>query len=317
VLDGVYAADEGRGIRFHPLPPPDDAEVARVTARIARRILALLERCGLGPRADPDEADPLRRDQSFLAELYGTSVHGRIATGPRAGRRVATVGDPIDVESLEVLAGQRCASVSGVSVHANVCVPAQDRLPLERLCRYCARPPVATERLSLLPDGRLLYRVKHPWRDGTTHVLFEPLELVEKLAALVPPPRFNLVRYHGVLAPAAGLRPIVVPSDPKAAAPVPHPGCAARKHDIRSEAKSSPKPPRCHPRNYSWAELMRRVFAVDVLECPRCGARMRILAAIHPPEAIRAILDCLGLPSRAPPIASAAPDRDIDERVVP
>jgi hypothetical protein len=67
---------------------------------------------------------------------------------------------------------------------------------LERLCRYAARPPVATERLSLLADGRLLYGLKHRWHDGTTHVLFEQLELLEKLAALVPPPRFNLVRYY-------------------------------------------------------------------------------------------------------------------------
>lgn len=51
---------------------------------------------------------------------------------------------------------------------------------LERLCRYAGRPPVATERLSLLLDGRLLYRLKRHWRDGTTHMIFEPLELVEK-----------------------------------------------------------------------------------------------------------------------------------------
>jgi len=50
---------------------------------------------------------------------------------------------------------------------------------------------------------------------------------------------------------------------------------------------------------------MRRVFEVDVLACPRCAGRMRILAAIHSPEAIRAILECLGLPTRAPPIAPA------------
>jgi hypothetical protein len=74
---------------------------------------------------------------------------------------------------------------------------------LERLCRYAGRPALATERLSLLPDGRLLYRLKRRWRDGTTHMIFEPLKLVEKLAALVRPPRFNLVRYHGVLAPSA------------------------------------------------------------------------------------------------------------------
>ena len=93
-------------------------------------------------------------------------------------------------------AGPRCVSISGISVHANVCVPAHDRMRLERLCRYAARPPVATERLSLLADARLLYRLKRGWRDGTTHVIFQPLELLEKLAALVPPPRFNLVRYY-------------------------------------------------------------------------------------------------------------------------
>ena len=119
------------------MPPPDDTEVARVTTRIARRILALLERRGLGPQADPDEADSLRRDEPLLAELYGASVHGRIATGPRAGRRVSTVGDGIDVENLAVPAGPRCSSASGVSVHANVCVPARDRQRLEDLQPDC------------------------------------------------------------------------------------------------------------------------------------------------------------------------------------
>ncbi|MBZ5495078.1 MAG: transposase [Acidobacteriia bacterium] len=82
---------------------------------------------------------------------------------------------------------------------------------LERLPRYAGRPAVATERLSLLPDGRLLYHLKRRWRDGTTHVIFEPLELLRKLAALVPPPRFHLVRYSGILAPAAAWRPLIIP----------------------------------------------------------------------------------------------------------
>jgi len=62
---------------------------------------------------------------------------------------------------------------------------------LERLARYAGRPPLAAERLSVLDDGRLLYRLKQRWRDGTTHVIYEPLELIERLAALVPPPRLN------------------------------------------------------------------------------------------------------------------------------
>jgi len=151
MLDGVYAADEFRRIRFYRLPPPDDAEVARVTARIARRIVRLLERRGLGLHGDPEEADPLQREQPLLAELYAASVHGGIADGQRAGHRVLTLGDPIDPEIPAVTRGPRCASVSGFSVHANVCIPARARRQLEKLCRYAARPPVATERLSRLP----------------------------------------------------------------------------------------------------------------------------------------------------------------------
>ena len=123
-------------------------------------------------------------------------------------------------------------------------------------------------------------------------------------------PRFNLVRYHGVLAPSARWRPSVAPSHTAAGDIVSHPGCAAKKLDPRPEAKSSHKRRGCHPRNYSWSELMRRVFALDVLECPRCFGRMRVVAAIHPPEAIGKILDCLGLPSRAPPISPAVEEAD-------
>ncbi len=55
---------------------------------------------------------------------------------------------------------------------------------------------------------------------------------------------------------------------------------------------------------------MARVFEFDVLTCPRCGAQMRILAAIDAPDAIQKILACLGLPARAPPVAAALPDSD-------
>jgi hypothetical protein len=217
LLDGVYAPGPDGALCFRPLPPPQEAEVARVVSQVARRIARLLERRGLGPEADPLEADPLAEEQPLLAQLYGASVAGRIATGRRAGQRVLRVGDCIDPEVLPAFDGERCASASGVSLHANVAVPTRDRRRLERLCRYVARPPVATERLSRLEDGRLLYRLKHRWRDGTTHVVFEPQELVEKLAALVPPPRFHLVRYHGILGPCASERDRIVPGSATAA----------------------------------------------------------------------------------------------------
>jgi hypothetical protein len=263
-------------------------------------------------------------------------VAGRTATGPRAGRRVQRLGDRIDADDLPLVEGERCTTTGGVSLHANVAVPARDRLRLERLCRYAARPPVATERLFRLDDGRLLYRLKRRWRDGTTHVVFEPIELVEKLAALVPAPRFHLVRYHGILGPCASERDRVLPgrSEPSAGSldlrdataaesPTDSGGAAPRPATPSRPAAHGPEAP-CEDsgrgegpmprrrRRLSWAELMRRVFAIDVLECPRCGGRMRILAAIHPPETTRAILECLALPSRAPPLAPARPDEADD-----
>jgi hypothetical protein len=170
---------------------------------------------------------------------------------------------------------------------------------------------VSTERLSRLSGGKLLYRLKRRWRDGTTHLIFEPLELVEKLAALVPPPRFHMVRYHGVLAPSAAWRELVVPES-ETADVMKHSDCpAAGKQILMDDAARARGRRGCRSRNYSWAELMRRVFSVDVLECDRCGGRMRIIAAIHPPEAIRKILECLGLPSRPPPLAR--PVRTVDD----
>lgn len=184
-LDGIYV-EGGRGqLVFQHVSPPSDAEVARVADRIRRSVARLMERRGLGLQADPG-ADTLRQAEPLLAELYGASVSGRVATGPRAGRRVARVGDAVDVEECALPSGRCCAAVAGYSVHAGVSVPARDRMRLERLARYAGRPPLASERLSLLPDGSLLYRLKHRWRDGTTHVIYESLELIERLAARAP-----------------------------------------------------------------------------------------------------------------------------------
>jgi hypothetical protein len=179
----------------------------------------------------------------------------------------------------------------------------------ERLLRYAARPPLSNERLSFLPDGRLLYRLKRRWSDGTTHVIYEPMELMERLAALVHPPRFNITRYYGVFAPAATFRPRVIPKA-EASSPPPHPGCQTAVEAPETDAGKTKKKHGCQPRNYPWAALMSRVFELDVLSCPRCGGRMRILAAIDSPDAIQKILACLGLPTRAPPIAPpvSAPD---------
>ena len=129
---------------------------------------------------------------------------------------------------------------------------------------------------------------------------------MERLAALVPPPRYNLTRYSGVLAPAAAFRPLVVPEGETPSATA-HADCRGGVAAAKSDSGEANEKRRL-PRNYPWAQLMARVFGFDVLACPRSGARMRILAAIKPPDAIRKILGCLGLSTRAPPIAPAIPD---------
>ncbi|HSH76186.1 MAG TPA: transposase, partial [Longimicrobiales bacterium] len=106
----------------------------------------------------------------------------------------------------------------GFSVDASVRIEGEDRAGIERLVRYCARPPFALERLHALdsspalasPESRLLYRFPKPDVHGRIELLLTPLELLEALAKFVPPPRVHRHRYHGVLAPNARLRPHVV-----------------------------------------------------------------------------------------------------------
>lgn len=121
--------------------------------------------------------------------------------------------------------------------------------------------------------------------------MFEPLDFLARLAALVPPPRAHLVTYHGVLAPAAAMRAAIVPAAPR------------RRRACEGAAAEASRPRACgrHP----WAELMKRVFLVDVLRCPRCGGRRRILAAITEGRVVRAILEALGLPTEPPTVHPA------------
>ena len=96
---------------------------------------------------------------------------------------------------------ERVAKLAGFSLHAGVVAKAHQRDKLERLCRYISRPTVSEKRLSLTSTGKIRYELKTPYRNGTTHVIFEPIDFIARLAALVPKPRVNLTRFHGVLTP--------------------------------------------------------------------------------------------------------------------
>jgi hypothetical protein len=164
----------------------------------------------------------------------------------------------------------------------------------ERLCRYLARPPIASERLSLAEDGRVVYALRRHWKDGTRAVVFDPLDFIARLAALVPRPRTHLLTYHGVLAPAAEWRDWIVPAEPR----------PARRDPSQALAKQALRPDHAKKRA-TWAELLKRVFEIDVLVCPWCGAKRRLIALITDGAIVRRILEHLGLPTTAPLLAPA------------
>jgi hypothetical protein len=300
------------------------ADVADVLATIVPRVRRLLERRGLG---DADEGasvtDEWAEDAPVLAGMAGASVQGTFALGPRAGRRPRPCGAvPVEDQFREdrVPGPGRChacgerrrtAHQEGFDLDAGVWVPADQRHRLERLCRYALRPAVAQDRLHLTAEGQVVLRLRHPWSDGTTHLLFDPLELLERLAVLIPRPRINLILYHGVLGPRAAWRSLVVgpgntanrgeastadaptaeeradPSEVSTTEPAPDPPSGRERRPPREEARR-------------WADLMRRTFGLDVLACQRCGGRFRLIALIEEASVIERILRHLHLPTEVP-----------------
>ena len=186
---------------FHRLPPPSPRALEALIQSISQRIGAFLEREGLLVRDIENSYLQLESpDDSALNDLLGHSITYRIAVGPQAGRKAFTLQTvPAREQEND---NPNLAKTAGFSLHAGVAAKAHQRRKLERLCRYVARPAVATDRLALTPQGNVRYTLKTPYRDGTTHIILEPLDFIARLAALVPKPRVNLTRFHGVFAPS-------------------------------------------------------------------------------------------------------------------
>jgi hypothetical protein len=280
VLDGVYRRTGGDPV-FQQARAPTREELQGLLEKIIVRLMKrltrlgyLVEEEGMSYLADLDPDNP-------LAPLQAASCTYRIALGPRAGQKVLSLRTAPGRDD-KATAGL-CAQAHGFSLHAGVCCAEHQRKALERLCRYITRPAIANERLKEDAAGNVVLQLKSPWRDGTTHLRMTPLEFMQRLAALVPRPRLHLTRFHGVLAPHAGLRAAIVPGSAQ------NPGVPA--HGA--------------PARMGWARLLKRVFDLDLEHCPQCGGNFKIIAAIEEPAVIVKILTHLGLPARAPPRSPA------------
>ena len=286
VLDGVYTSTGALAVpKFHPATRFTDAEVSQLLVGLRSRVLRLCRNRGLLGEEGESGVSEFAEQQGLLPLFCAASIQGRAALATEPGAPIERLGVPVaSPPGRALVMKELCANLDGWSLHAAVRVKAGDTSRLEHLCRYVTRPALSNKRLSLSPDGKVVLELRVPFRDGTTHFIFEPLAFIERLAALIPPPRMHQLTYHGVLAPAASWRSDIVPGPTERDAP-----CA-------DGAGGSSRP--CS--KYSWPELLARVFRVDVLKCSRCGSRRTWIAAITNGDAIERILQHLGLPSIAP-----------------
>ena len=195
----VYVDHLSGTARFRWVKAPTSQELTQLAHTIAQRVGRFLERQGLLERdAENSYLASDAVDDEAMNSLQGHSITYRIAVGPQAGRKVFSLQPlPARDEPFDDGVGK----VAGLSLHAGVAARADERKKPERLCRYISRPAVSEKRLSLTRGGNVRYQLKTPYRDGTTHVIFEPLDFIARLAALVPKPRVNLTRFHGVFTP--------------------------------------------------------------------------------------------------------------------
>jgi hypothetical protein len=275
-------------VKFHALPRLETEEVARVLKDAARRITRYLRRLGLFDDVDETEALSAPEDDEAraLAELAANAASGITPPAGPSWKRGAL--PPLTHErdfDRHLSVGRR-----GFTLHAATRAGAMDERGREALLKYVLRPPIAQERVTKGPEGLVRIALKKRFSDGTFAVDLDPLSLLTRLCAAVPPPRFHTVRYAGVLASASKLRSRILPEPPEERA------AHAAASDESVEQQERPRCCRYRP----WAELMMRTFAVDVLCCPRCSGRLRLVALVTEPKEIRRYLHAIREPTDAP-----------------
>jgi hypothetical protein len=319
-LDGVYSTGtDGKHVVFTPTRAPAQSELRDLVERVDKRVTRWLARHGghRGHRDEHEQHAPEPTPEQACAQLglrlgqYGHVdaegvAHGADPDHARFGMRKNTPW---------------FAEHQGWSLHAGVSMRAGDRDGRERLCRYVLRHALSLERMSWTTDGRVAYEVKYPRSPTRTHLLLDPMQFLARITSLIPAPRRPLVRYAGVLSSASRWRPHIVPSEPhNGHDETSNPRRTARTTDVSRtlaaapiDNSDAPKPSHDATRgcvhaatNYiDWHTLLKRVYDINSLQCPRCGGRLRFIAMLTEAEPIGAILVSMGPPS-TPPLPARA-----------
>lgn len=300
-LEGVWWRDPKSGkLLFVEAPAPTKEDLEVVLSRVVHRVTRMLVRRGVLRKGLPEERGLVSvepADPSLLDVVQAASVREQVGLA-EGWRTVEVVGRQ---KNAPWVPDEKpfCVEQDGFTLHAGIRTEASEREKLEKLCRYLLRPAFAEVRLYLRRDGKVEYVFRKPRWDGGTRLVLEPVEFLEKLAALVPPPRSHLVRYHGVLGPHHKLRSQVVRRGPVDDSPCDHPKLAEPRQGGAPDRSSR----RRRRKEMDWASRILRSLKLDVLRCPKCSGRMKVIACLTQPATIRKILRAMGLSTEIPPRA--------------
>ena len=273
-MDGVYILGPDNHQRFVELIPTND-EIRKLTITLYKRINRAFEKKGY---LDDDSLEV----QGELSLIKSQSVANQVDNF-KYPEKIGKYWNPPFVE----FEGDKCFSAERFSLHANTKIRKENRSGLEKLCRYICRGALSKERISLDANGMVVLKLKSSYTDGTTHLRFTPQAFIKRIISLIPKPRTNMVRYHGVFAPRHKKRSEIT--------------SLARAKKDKSKTKKIYRTP--------WAELLKRVFMEEVDNCDSCGNKLKYIASITSPIECRRIVAHLKMdqnnseeaPIRGPP----------------
>jgi hypothetical protein len=210
--DPGLSSDPGRpalDVLFQPTRAPTQSELADVAMAIEHGVRRYLTR-----RASQRHSDDCSPD---IEASRAREVLERLARAKPIAERTSSGEGPASSHSKPAVAKLAARSPAGFDVHAGVAIAAHARTALEKLLAYLARPPVPSSRLRLLKNGNVAFDLKRMWARGAKTLEFQPLAFIARLAALMPPPKFPMLRYLGVISAHARLRSRVLPEPPREA----------------------------------------------------------------------------------------------------